>query len=252
MKSYGVFADYYDLLTENVEYKNRADYLLEIFKRFNHCTGISLDLACGTGELTLELFKRGVDIYGIDASYEMLSKAQDKAYDSELSVMFLCQKMQNLDLYGTINTCVCTLDSLNHLTKESDLEKTFERIALFMEKDGLFVFDMNTVFKHQNVLADNTFVFDTDEVYCVWQNSLLKDNEISISLDFFVPDKDGYKRYSERFNEKAYSVDFIKSLLNKNDFELLSIYGDMTFDSPKEDEQRIVYVAKKIKNSQKI
>ena len=110
MKSYSVFAQYYDELTENVEYSRRAEYLLELMRRLGHQPGLTLDLACGTGSLTLELYRRGVDIYGVDGSVEMLSEARMKCAEAGADILFLCQKMQSLDLYGTVKTAVCTLD----------------------------------------------------------------------------------------------------------------------------------------------
>lgn len=101
--------------------------------------GITLDLACGTGTLTRLLKKRGVDVFGIDYSMEMLSEAMQSASEEGLDILFLRQKMQSIDLYGTINTCVCTLDSINHLTKIEDVAKTFDRVGLFMDDDGLFI-----------------------------------------------------------------------------------------------------------------
>ena len=67
--SYGVFAEFYDGLTRNVDYAAKADYICEIFKRFGHTPECMLDLACGTGTLTIEMKKRGFDIYGADASF---------------------------------------------------------------------------------------------------------------------------------------------------------------------------------------
>ena len=113
--AYEVFADYYDRLTENVEYKARAEYILSLLEKFSHEAGLTLDLACGTGSLTLELKKLGVDIYGIDSSPDMLSVAHQKADEAGEEILYLCQKMQSIDLYGTIDTCLCTLDSINHI-----------------------------------------------------------------------------------------------------------------------------------------
>ena len=168
MDTYNVFADFYDALTLNVNYEDRANYIINVFKKLNHNMGITLDLACGTGNLTIELAKRNVDIYGIDGSEEMLSQAFQKSAENNLNLLFLCQKMQNIDLYGTIDTCICTLDSINHLTNINDVQKTFDKVSLFMNPKGYFLFDVNTIYKHQNILSNNTFVYDTDEVYCVW------------------------------------------------------------------------------------
>lgn len=244
--AYGVFAEFYDRLTDNVHYKERADYLLSICKNFSHDTGITLDLACGTGTLTLELKRRGVDVYGIDGSPEMLSEASMKAFEENLNVLFLCQKMQSIDLYGTIDTCFCTLDSINHMVKKEDVQKTFERVSLFMNKGGLFVFDVNTLYKHRKVLADNVFVFDTDEVYCVWQNTPINEYVEEVSLDFFIPNgKGGYIRERECFRERAYEINELKEMLNNAGFEVRAVYGDMTFEAPKDTEQRLYFVAQK-------
>ena len=127
MAGYDFFASYYEGLMQNVEYENRCKYILKKKKKYNHNMGITLDLACGTGSLTRELKKSGVDVYGIDASAEMLSEAMMKTSEAGLDILYLRQKMQNIDLYGTIDTCVCTLDSINHLTNPEDVEKTFDR-----------------------------------------------------------------------------------------------------------------------------
>ena len=248
MLSYSYFADFYDALTNNVHYERCGEYILQLAEKYNHNMGITLDLACGTGSLTLWLKKKGVDIYGIDASAEMLSVAQEKALDSDISgMLFLRQKMQNIDLYGTIDTCICTLDSINHITDKDDVQKTFSRVSFFMNPEALFIFDVNTPYKHQRVLGNNTFVYDTRKVYCVWQNSLCRDNRtVDISLDFFQRDGDIYRRYSENFMERAYTHTEICEMLEKAGFRLLDVFGEMSFDKPTETSQRNFYIAKKL------
>ncbi|MCH5303508.1 MAG: methyltransferase domain-containing protein [Ruminococcus sp.] len=246
MDSYGVFADFYDQLTLNVDYEKRAGYILDVFKNLGHDMGITLDLACGTGKLTVELKKRGVDIYGVDASEDMLTRAFQNCAEEGLSILFLHQKMQELNLYGSVDTCVCTLDSINHMINPDDVLKTFERVSLFMNPDGYFLFDVNSVYKHKKILADNTFVYDLDEVYCVWENSLKENNIVDIDINLFIPEGDLYLRDEEHFSERAYSDEEISAMLKKAGFEVKARYGDMSFDPPKTDEQRVIYIAKKI------
>ena len=244
MSGYHDFSRFYDNLTFNVDYKKRADHIQSVLSLFGHDMGLTLDLACGTGTLTLELKSRGVDIFGIDGSYDMLSVAMEKASDMGLDVLFLCQQMEALDLYGTINTCICTLDSLNHITDKAKLQRVFDRVALFMDKDGCFVFDVNTVYKHRNILADNTFVYDTDKVFCVWQNSLKENNVVNIELDMFERDGNVYYRQSERFKERAYEIDELKEMLDKSGFEVLAVYDDMTTEPLRDDSDRALFVAR--------
>ncbi len=247
MASYEVFADFYDSLTNNVEYQKRAEYIVNILQnKYKHDLGITLDLACGTGTMTILLKEMGVDVYGIDGSRDMLSIALQKSAEKDLNILFLCQKMQSLDLYGTIDTCICTLDSLNHITDENVFKKAIEKVAFFMNKDGYFLFDLNTIYKHRKILSDNTFVYETDEVYCVWQNTPRENDIVDIDLDFFVKENQIYHRFSESFSERAYSLEFVEKVLIECGFEVVGIFGDMTENPPKSNEERIIIIAKKL------
>lgn len=251
MKSYGSFAKFYDGLMKDADYERRCEYLLQLLKRHNHEAGITLDLACGTGSLTRLFAEKGIDVYGVDSSEDMLSEAMQRAYEKGLNILYLKQKMQSLDLYGTINTCICTLDSINHLTDIDDVKKTFDRVGLFMDDDGLFVFDVNTLYKHRKILCDNTFVFENDEVFCVWQNSLEENDSVNITLDFFEEEDGVYYRSAENFSERAYSDSQIRELLSNAGFSVEAVYGDLSFDPPEETEQRVIYVARMVKSRNK-
>ncbi len=245
MSGYNAFANVYDRLTDNIEYEKRADYISALFERY----GIGgkepiLDLACGTGSLTIELAKRGFDMIGTDSAYAMLSQAQNKKYEENVDVLFLCQDMTELDLYGTISGAVCMLDSLNHLESAADVEKTIKKVGLFMEHDGIFIFDVNTVYKHREILADNTFVYDCDDVYCVWQNSLNDDDSVDISLDIFEAEDGAYYRNFEEFSEKAYPIEAYKKWLADADFEFLHIFDEMSDRELNDKTQRAVFVAR--------
>lgn len=250
MAGYDIFARYYDALTANVDYAGRAAYLSALLKRLEHPAGLTLDLACGTGSLTLELYKLGIDIYGVDGSAAMLSEAKDKAYEQDADVLFLCQKMQKLDLYGTVDTVFCSLDSINHLSGAGQVLETFQRVAFFMNDDGWFIFDVNTPFKHESVLGNNTFVYDLADIYCVWQNSYNpQDKSVAISLDFFERQGKTYTRSSERFSEHVYTIGEITAMLEQAGFDRIQVFGDMCFEAPAPDEQRVVFAAH-ITNSQ--
>ena len=248
MASYGDFAYFYDNLTDNVDYEKRCSYIKGLLAENGVGEGILLDLACGTGTVSLMLSDMGYDVIGVDASEDMLSVAQEKKMESGADVIFLCQRMEELDLFGTINACVSTLDSINHVTDEETVREIFRRVSLFMEDKGIFLFDVNTPYKHKCVLGDNTFVYDTDEVYCVWQNSTDESLVTTVNLDIFEKDEDDeetYYRYSEEFTERAYDLDDIKKWLEDVKFEVIGIYEEMTKDSVKADTQRAVFVARK-------
>ena len=169
---------------------------------------------------------------------------------ADADVLFLCQKMQRLDLYGTVDTVFCALDSINHLSGPEQVLETFKRVAFFLNDDGWFIFDVNTPFKHEKVLADNTFVYDLPDIYCVWQNTYNpQDGSVAIELDFFERQGKLYARSSERFSERAYSAEKLTALLREAGFDRVEVFGDMRFDAPAPDEQRMIFAAH-ITNSQ--
>lgn len=241
--SYEVFAEYYDELMQNVGYRERAEYIDRLIKQYKPDANLLVDLACGTGSMTVEFAEMGYDVIGTDISEDMLSKAREK---SDGSILYLCQSMQELDMYGTIDAFVCTLDSLNHIESRDELCRAFNRVSLFLEPDGVFVFDMNTPYKHEKVLGNNTFVYECDELYCVWQNYYFGDGRVDISLDFFEEREDGsYYRYCEDFYELAYSYADTEEMLRGAGLKILAAYDDMTLEPPTEKSERIVFVAGK-------
>lgn len=245
--SYGIFAKYYDVLTGNIDYGKRALYFNELVHRFGgNQHGILLDLACGTGSLSEEMSRLGYDVIAVDNSQEMLSAAIDKKFESGSNIQYLCQDMCELDMFGTIDVTICALDSLNHLDSIEAVRKVFSRVHLFCEPGGLFIFDINTEYKHRMVLGENTFVYDTDDVYCVWQNSC-SGSKVTIDLDFFVPQGDSYRRYEESFCENAYSLNMIREELENVGFSVLACYDGDSFDPPAQESQRVVFVAGKSK-----
>ena len=187
MSSYSDFAFYYDSLTGNVDYKKRAAYFDMLIKKYCTSGGRYLvDLACGTGSLSEEFAALGYDVIGIDYSEEMLSEALDKKFDSDSDIQYVCQDMTSFELYGNADIIICALDSINHLASADDIRKTIERVFMFLKKGGVFIFDANTAYKHREILGNNSFVIENDQVFCAWQNTFSEnDNRVDIALDFF-------------------------------------------------------------------
>ncbi len=248
MSGYGIFSDFYDGLTANVSYDEMWDFYRGLLVSCGIKDGILLDLACGTGSLSERMSDSGYDVIAVDGSVEMLSRAREKMWEKGVAqnILFLCQDMREIDLYGTVRGTVCALDSLNHLDSIEDFEATVKRVSLFTEKGGVFLFDVNTLYKHRNVLADNTFVYDTDDVYCVWQNELSDDGcTVEINLDFFEYTDGVYERYGEAFSERAYDLEAITDILKKNGFTVKKIYDGFSEREVSSESERAVFLSVK-------
>lgn len=242
MCGYGEFAAAYDLLTFNVPYDEIADYYAEILCKMTSGKRL-LDMGCGTGSLTVRLAERGFDVIGQDASPEMLSVAAGKSSE----VMWICQNMEETDIGGEVDAVISTLDSVNHLDGREAFLNCFRQAAECLPGGGVFVFDVNTVYKHREILGNNTFIYDVDGVYCVWQNSFdLADNGVDIELDLFFENENGtYSRGGESFREIAFSKDEYCQMLEKAGFEVVNILEYLTYNIPKDDSEKLLISAKK-------
>ena len=246
--SYNDFSEVYDSLMCDVDYSARCEYLTKLFKKYGKMPTLMLDLACGTGGFSNAFAKKGVEVIGVDISEDMLSKARENSYSQGIDVLYLCQSAQELDLFGTVDGAICCMDSLNHITDYEALEKALKNVSLFLEKDCLFIFDLNTEYKHRHVLGNNTFVIEQEDVYCVWQNIFDEENlTTDISLDFFIETEDGlYERTCEDFSERAYTNDEIDTILKAAGLEKIAVFDDLTENPQKENSERIIYVTKKV------
>ena len=245
---YEEFSLTYDLLTQDVDYPNRSNYILSLFEKFDRTPTLLLDLACGTGGFSNCFAKKGISVIGVDISPDMLNVAQNNSKEKNLDVLYLCQDATELDLYGTVDGAVCCQDSLNHILSFEDLCKALSRVSLFLEKDRLFIFDLNTPYKHQEILGNNTFVLEEENLFCVWQNQYTKEsNTVDIALDFFKETEEGlYERSSEIISERAYTEKEIALALERASLKIEGIFEELTLNSPQKETQRIFYVTRKV------
>lgn len=243
---YTAFAQFYDVFM-NVDYAKRAVYFDALLQQYGVQKGILLDLGCGTGNLSFEMEKCGYDVIGTDISEEMLDEALAKKQQNQSSVLFLKQDMCKIDLYGTIQSCVCSLDCINHLESIEKVNRTFQRVGLFTEPGGVFIFDVNTAYKHRNVLANNAYIFENESCFLAWQNECMEDDSVRIDLDFFEADESGvYTRTGESFTEYFYNDAQLTHALEQGGFQLCAVLEDMAFEAPGEKSERKIFVAKKV------
>ncbi len=245
MNSYSDFAYIYDtLMHRDVDYEKWADYIENIFTMYGVNPDLVCDLACGTGNITIPLARRGYDMTGVDISEDMLNIARDKA--EGLDILFLNQSMTDLDLYGTMGAFLCMIDGINYILSPKSLLKLFSRIkTCFIDKGGLFIFDISTEHKLKNIIGSNTFVHCDKSIFYTWQNRYLEKKRLSdMFLTFFVKHGENYKRFEERHLQKAHSVNELTSIIKKAGFESVDTYDELTFSPPREDSERIVFVCR--------
>ncbi len=246
MSVYENFAQVYDTFMENIPYNDWLEYIEKIWDKFNLKPKLIADLGCGTGNITIPLAKKGYELIGIDASYQMLAKAREKSAKENVNILYLEQDMREFELYGTVDCIVSMCDSINYILEEDELLQVFKWVNNYLEPKGLFIFDINTIYKFENILGYNSFSQTTENSAYTLENYF--DNEEMINefyTNFFIEDEETglYHRFEEIHYEKAYTIEKIKELIEKSGLTLLGVYDELTFNEPKEDSQRVFFVA---------
>ena len=238
---YNRFAYLYDKLINDVNYEEWLDYYFKIFQRYGLKPKLGLDLGCGTGSLTTLFADKGVEMTGIDLSEDMLMVAREKAEGRD--ILFLNQDMREFELYGTVDFIVSSLDCINYITDKRDLLKVMKLVNNYLDPGGLFIFDINTVYKLEHIIGNNTFILETGNTFCSWQNEYDKKRKIcDFYLTFFSEEDGMYHRFDEEHSERAYSIDEIKSVIENAGMKLLNVYDAMSFKKPATKSERVFFV----------
>ena len=241
MSCYGPLAQWYDSLTADVPYESFLALYKSIFKQDGGEFNLLLDLCCGTGTLTSLLAESGYDMIGVDASEDMLMEARDSAYSKGLSILYLCQEAAELDLYGTVDACISSLDSINYISPD-DLPQLFHKLKLFIRPGGLFIFDIRSI-EWLKSMDGMTSVDEDDDLLCLWRADFDEDSStMNYGIDIFSRKGELWERESESHTEYAYSCSELSSLLEGNGF------GDIRLikDGPHGELGRIFIVSKRL------
>jgi SAM-dependent methyltransferase len=288
MQAYTGFAQVYDIFMDNVPYDEWANYLAGLLQEYGLHSGLVLELGCGTGSITRRLAAKGYDMIGIDISEEMLEIARDLEYNRDFdpsedfieadelqernNILYLQQDMREFELYGTVSAVVSICDSMNYITSEEELLKVFQLVNNYLDRGGTFIFDMNTVHKYKDILADNTFAENREDCSFIWDNYYYEDkmmNEYDVTI-FVKVDEEAedeleadeketlkeeyektrsssvsfYEKYEEFHYQKAYTIDTVIRLIEKSGMEFITVYDAFTRNSPDEESERVYFVAR--------
>ena len=251
MASYENFARVYDTFMDNVPYGEWAGFLTGLLREYGIRDGILLDLGCGTGSLTQILAESGYDMIGVDSSSDMLEIAmekQEKTPGLPGKILYLLQDIREFELYGTVRAVISSCDSLNYLTREEDLLQAFCLVNNYLDPGGLFLFDMNTVYACETLLADHTFAESREDCSFIWDNYYDDDSHINeYDLTIFAKvdkEKELFARSVETHYQRGYTLDEMKGFVEAAGMLFVTAIDADTHEEPSEDSERIYIVAR--------
>lgn len=246
MEAYTSFASVYDTFMDNIPYEEWAEYLSGLLAEYEVTDGIVLDLGCGTGTLTELMAARGFDMIGVDYSEEMLEIAMEKRAESGRDILYLLQDMREFELYGTVRAVISICDSLNYITEEAELEEVFRLVNNYLDPEGVFIFDFNTVYKYREILGDQTIAESREDCSFIWDNYYYEEEQINeYELSLFLQEEGNlYRKYVETHYQKGYELETIKSLLEKSGMKFVTAYDAFTRNPPTKESERVYVIAR--------
>ena len=276
MDAYTDFANVYDTFMDETPYDVWGDFVVELMNKFGMTKpatsktsandggaleysteenseqaleeekNLIVELGCGTGSFTLNMAKRGYDIIGIDMSSDMLDIARKKTASEGLDVMYLEQDMRELDLYCTCGTVLSVCDSVNYLLEDDDVIGTFKLVNNFLFPNGVFIFDFNTLHKYRDVIGDVTIAENREDCSFIWDNYYHEEehiNEYDLTIFAKCGEGDVFKRSVETHYQRGYTLEEMKSFVEKSGLKFIACYDADTHEAPTDESERIYIVA---------
>lgn len=268
MEAYTDFASVYDIFMDDTPYEEWASYIMDLLEEYGVAKGdlpeaesarqkalavernVVVDLGCGTGTLTELLADRGCDMIGIDASQEMLNIALEKRERSGKEILYLCQDMRELELYGTAGAVISVCDSLNYLLEEEEMLRVFRLVNNYLYPGGVFLFDFNTVYKYETVIGDSVIAENREDCSFIWENYYDAEgqiNEYDLTIFARTENQDGediFRRFTETHYQRGYTLEEMRGMVEKVGMEFVRAEDADTRGEVREESERIYVIAR--------
>ncbi len=248
---YSAFALIYDMVMRDVDYDSWARHIMRLAKRFRLPRTKLLEIACGTGTLSIKMKQLGCDVTGVDLSNEMLTLAREKFREEGVEIPLYQASMDDLsslDLEPGFDLVTCLYDSLNYLLSEEAVLRAFHDVYELLRPGGGYIFDVTTEYNLLHNFAGYTFAENFDDVSYIWENEYDIENKIcSSKVSMFRLEDEIYQKYVEVHRQKVYDTAWLKQSLKAVGFEVEGAFYNMTDKPVKAKCERIHFVCKKPK-----
>ena len=192
--------------------------------------------------MTEQLEKRGYIITASDISSDMLTVASKKLMSTEL----ICSDMSKFNTGRKYDAFLCMIDGLNYILTPKGMLNTLKNVKNNLNDRGIFVFDISSQYKLRNILGNETYIHSEYDIFYSWQNRFIdKYNLSDMLLNFFVRRGDVYERFEERHIQRGWSQEEMTLMLKKSGFTDITVYDELSFNRPKEQSERLIFVCKK-------
>lgn len=221
VNTYGNFAHIYDGFGSEDFCLTLTTHIVESLEKYALPQNIEiLDVACGTGVVTVELAKKGYEMTGIDLSHDMLGHARERARKHGVKIKLMRDDMRTFSVAQQFPCVISTHDVLDHLFEDKELDQAFQRIAGTLLPDGLFIFDMNCWEGIRHLNGRTIFVENSERSGAY--HLIAEDGTLETNIVGFLRVEDNlYERFAETLFQRCYSNEEIERRLADVGLELL-------------------------------
>ena len=240
---FNLIAPYYDDLMAGVQYRFWVDYVEQILNRIGFHPRAVLDVACGTGNVSEEMARRGYEVVGIDIAADMIEVARTKTGGVEYHV----QDIAELDLGRKFDLAISLFDSLNYITDVSHLARGIVRVGEHLRAGGVFIFDVNTVYALSHHFFDQANLLDDHGPKYVWNSHYDPATRICrVDMTFEIAEDGQSRQFKEVHLQRGHSLEELSQMLIEADFEVVQVYHAYKFRKPTRRSDRVFYVARRL------
>lgn len=181
---------------------------------------------------------------GVDRSQEMLTEAREKTADAD--ILYLCQDMRAFELYGTVRAVISTCDTMNYLLTPEDFIQTVRLVNNYLDPGGLFIFDLNTLYKFRELMGNTTIAESGEEASFIWDNFFDEEtgrNEYDLTL--FLKQENGlFERQVEVHEEQGYALEDVRRFLEAGGMEYVRVFDADTGGEPQNTTEKVFFIAR--------
>lgn len=242
MKAYSALSGFYDRLMTDYNYSEMLGFILSEIGVKGKC---GLSLADGTGKASIALSKAGAKMTASDFSPDMLREAMENAKAAGQSIIYTLGDLNAFTPFKAYDFIVAVCDGLNYLLPENRGE-FFLAAYRSLVPGGKFIFDISSGYKLAEVLNNNTFFLDEDDLAYIFSNRFdKKAGKIDMSVTLFAREGDLFRRYEDDSAQYIHGKDELISAADKAGFTVRVLDGT-SFGEPRADSERLLFVLGRI------
>jgi SAM-dependent methyltransferase len=234
---------HYDALNN---FNHDVPFYLKMAKSFGDKT---LELACGTGRITLPLAKQGIDIVGLDISNGMIREAKEKANKQNLDIELLIGDVRDFNLERKFSLIIFPFNSICHLHDYESIKACFENVKKHLHPDGRFIIDVfkpnfNFLLRDSKERAEvSTYnnPYGNNKVRLTESNNYDQISQINYINWFY--NTDGKER-GEELNMRMFFPQELENYLRFTGFQIENKFGDYDLSSFKNNSEKQIIISK--------